>query len=84
MLKEQFKVGKVEKNGCEISQLSKLKGLCLAFLVLLGTIGQYLLMVAGFYWVWIQDVHRGSLMFLLAFGCWVIKFNSKSAFWKLG
>lgn len=45
----------------------------LTILMQLGTIGQGLLTMMGFYYVWIQDVHQGFLMFLLAVGSWSLK-----------
>lgn len=76
-------VAKERSRGMLKHQNRTAKAVGLVTLMKLSAIGQILLKVAGFYYVWIQDIHQGALMFLLAFGCWVIKFNTESAFWKL-
>lgn len=48
----------------------------LTILTKLGTIGQNLLTMMGFYYVWIQDIHQGFLMFLLAVGSWSLKIQA--------
>ena len=45
-------------------------------LMKLGAIGQSLLTIMGFYYVWIQDIHQGALMFLLAIVCWSLKIQA--------
>lgn len=58
------------------------KDVGLAILMKLGAIGQSLLMVIGFYYVWIQDIHRGALMFLLAVVFWTLKIQAKERLFK--
>ena len=59
------------------------KAVGLVTLMKLGTIGQSLLMMMGFYYVWIQNIHQGALMFLLATAFWVLKIQAKERLFKL-
>lgn len=45
-------------------------------LMKLGTIGHRLLTMMGFYYVWIQEIHQGALMFLLAVVFWSLKIQA--------
>lgn len=58
------------------------KDVGLVILMKLGTIGQILLMMMGFYYVWIQDIHQGALMFLLAVAFWTLKIQTKERLFK--
>lgn len=51
-------------------------------LMKLGAIGQSLLMIMGFYYVWIQDIHQGALMFLSAVVFWSLKIQAKERLFK--
>lgn len=51
-------------------------------LMKLGAIGQSLLTIMGFYYVWIQDIHQGALMFLLAVVFWSLKIQAKERLFK--
>lgn len=51
-------------------------------LMKLGAIGQRLLTIMGFYYVWIQDIHQGALMFLLAVVFWSLKIQAKERLFK--
>ena len=42
----------------------------------IGAVGQWLLTMMGFYYVWIQDINPGALMFLLAIVCWSLKIQA--------
>lgn len=58
------------------------KDVGLAILMKLGAIGQSLLTVAGFYYVWIQDIHQGALMFLLVVAFGALKIQAKERLFK--
>lgn len=51
-------------------------------LMKLGAIGQSLLTIMGFYYVWIQDIHQGALMFLLSVVFWSLKIQAKERLFK--
>lgn len=51
-------------------------------LMKLGAIGQRLLTIMGLYYVWIQDIHQGALMFLLAVVFWSLKIQAKEKLFK--
>lgn len=51
-------------------------------LMKLGAIGQSLLTIMGFYYVWIQDIHQGALMFLLAVVFGSLKIQAKERLFK--
>lgn len=83
MLKECIQKSRVEIDGREISELSKIKGIYLVLLMGLSMVVQWLLIVAGMYFVWIQNIQYGVLMFLIALGCWLVKHQARESFWKL-
>ena len=83
MLKECIQKSRVEIDGREISELSKIKGIYLVLLMGLSMVVQWLLIVAGMYFVWIKNIQHGALMFLIALGCWLVKYHAREVFWKL-
>lgn len=56
MLKECIQKSRVEIDGREISELSKIKGIYLVLLMGLSMVVQWLLIVAGMYFVWIKNI----------------------------
>ena len=83
MLKECIQRSRVEIDGREIGELSKIKGIYLVLVMGLSGVIQWVFIVAGVYFTWIQNIQHGALMFLIALGCWLVKNKTREAFWKL-
>lgn len=83
MLKECIQKSRVEIDGREISERSKIKGIYLVLLMGVSKMVQWIAIAAGLYFVWFQNIQQGAGLFLVALGCWRVNYQVREAFWKL-
>lgn len=81
-LLQAIKKSRITLDGKVLSEEEKIKGFYLLNLIALVVLIQWVLVVTGIYFCWVQNLHLAVKTFGIAFICWCIREKLKKIFWN--